>query len=417
MKKSVLFITPQPFFARRGSPFRVKATVTAIRDLGYEVDLLALPFGTDLPSDGYRLHRGYSIPGIGGIPIGPSWRKCLVDIGLALKAFRLCCSNKYDVIHGIEEGGIIANFLGRFFSIPHIFDMHSHMSDQLLASGFFKAQTLLNWFTKLECLCMRRASAIVTVGSDITEKARKIAPGVGVFSLNDCPLEFPANAEAACELVDRYQLRDSRILIYTGNLEPYQGIDLLLHSYARFIKSGVQGVKLVIIGGGSDSACSLAKYHSLSRELGITDQVVFTGELAPEDVALFVSKADVLVSPRVEGTNTPLKIYSYMASGKPIVATRIVSHTQVLNDDNCVLAAPNENDFAQSLSFVLNPSNSELTAARIKRAEELAATVYSREAFMKTVEDVYKYVFEKPRKAVYIKPGRVDSGPTVETIL
>ena len=49
---------------------------------------------------------------------------------------------------------------------------------------------------------------------------------------------------------------------------------------------------------------------------------------------------DILVSPRIRGTNTPLKIYSYLRSGKPIVATDLLTHTQVLSPDVARLVAP-----------------------------------------------------------------------------
>ena len=50
-------------------------------------------------------------------------------------------------------------------------------------------------------------------------------------------------------------------------------------------------------------------------------------------------RVDVVTSPRVEGNNTPLKIYEQLASGVPLVATEVLSHTQVLSKEQCFLAA------------------------------------------------------------------------------
>ena len=55
----------------------------------------------------------------------------------------------------------------------------------------------------------------------------------------------------------------------------------------------------------------------------------------------------MLTSPRSKGTNTPLKIYQYLRSGKPIVATRLLTHTQVLDDDTAMLTAPDPQAFAR----------------------------------------------------------------------
>jgi glycosyltransferase involved in cell wall biosynthesis len=66
-----------------------------------------------------------------------------------------------------------------------------------------------------------------------------------------------------------------------------------------------------------------------------------------------MAAADVLVSPRSSGSNTPLKIYSYMHSGRPIVATRIESHTQVLDDLSALLVEPDAASLAAGIDAVL----------------------------------------------------------------
>ena len=73
-----------------------------------------------------------------------------------------------------------------------------------------------------------------------------------------------------------------------------------------------------------------------------------------------LAQADVLVSPRITGDNTPMKIYTYLHSGKPILATRIPTHTQVLHPGVAMLAAPQVEEFAGAM-------------ARLARNEELRA--------------------------------------------
>jgi hypothetical protein len=68
---------------------------------------------------------------------------------------------------------------------------------------------------------------------------------------------------------------------------------------------------------------------------------------------LFIGLADVLVSPRLSGTNTPLKIYSFLKSGKPLVATNLWTHTQVLSDRIAVLVEPDAECMAEGISFAL----------------------------------------------------------------
>jgi len=63
----------------------------------------------------------------------------------------------------------------------------------------------------------------------------------------------------------------------------------------------------------------------------------------------YLAASDVLVSPRSRGTNTPLKIYQYLRSGKAIVATRLLTHTQVLSDETAILTEASPEGFARGI--------------------------------------------------------------------
>jgi hypothetical protein len=138
----VLLISPQPFFAHRGSPLRLKSTINFLTKNGYSVEILAFPFGEDITIDGLSIERGYKIPGIKNVKVGISPAKLLLDIGLSFKALRLITSRRYVAIHGVEEAAFIAVILGKLKSIPYVVDMHSDMSEQfaehkLLKNPFF----------------------------------------------------------------------------------------------------------------------------------------------------------------------------------------------------------------------------------------------------------------------------------------
>jgi glycosyltransferase involved in cell wall biosynthesis len=90
--------------------------------------------------------------------------------------------------------------------------------------------------------------------------------------------------------------------------------------------------------------------------------------------------SDVLVSPRSRGTNTPLKIYQYLRSGKPIVATRLLTHTQVLSDETAILTGTSPREFADGiLAAIDDPIRS---ASLGRRARVLADTKYSYDAYL-----------------------------------
>ncbi|HUY79344.1 MAG TPA: glycosyltransferase, partial [Ktedonobacterales bacterium] len=109
-----------------------------------------------------------------------------------------------------------------------------------------------------------------------------------------------------------------------------------------------------------------------------------------EEMPLCMRLADVLVSPRSEGTNTPLKLFSYLAAGKPIVATAIHSNTQVLTPDVALLVAPTGDALAQGTMQLLE--NSSLGDTLAANGQALAERMYSFDALVRGVAQVYAHV-------------------------
>src|SRR5207237_10041280 len=85
----------------------------------------------------------------------------------------------------------------------------------------------------------------------------------------------------------------------------------------------------------------------------IAKATIFAGQRPAEEIPAFLDAADVLVSPRSLGTNTPLKIYQYLRSGRAIVATRLLTHTQVLKDDVAILTEATAEGLARGLVAAL----------------------------------------------------------------
>ncbi|MGH8328097.1 MAG: glycosyltransferase, partial [Steroidobacteraceae bacterium] len=102
----------------------------------------------------------------------------------------------------------------------------------------------------------------------------------------------------------------------------------------------------------------------------------------------FLAQADILVSPRLQGSNTPMKVYSYMNSGRAILATRIRSHTQVIDDDSALLVEPNAQGLAKGLATLALDEG--LRARLGSAARRRASERYSLEAFREKVRAAYQ---------------------------
>jgi glycosyltransferase involved in cell wall biosynthesis len=103
---------------------------------------------------------------------------------------------------------------------------------------------------------------------------------------------------------------------------------------------------------------------------------------------LYTALADILLSPRSKGTNTPLKLYTYLRSGKPILATNIFSQTQVLTNETAVLVPPTTEGLAQGALQLLKDPH--LATEIGMRGKHFAIEHYSWPIFIQKILQVQK---------------------------
>ncbi len=118
---------------------------------------------------------------------------------------------------------------------------------------------------------------------------------------------------------------------YAGHLYPWKGVDLVVEAIAAL--PDAHG----LIVGGHEREPDLARVRALADRLGCRSRITFTGMLPPADVAARLDAADVLVLPNPPSAlsnafTSPLKLFEYMASGRPIVASDLPSIREVLTD-------------------------------------------------------------------------------------
>jgi glycosyltransferase involved in cell wall biosynthesis len=125
-----------------------------------------------------------------------------------------------------------------------------------------------------------------------------------------------------------------------------------------------------------------------SRALGVEDCTIFVDVVSPEESMVFLAYAKILISPRIAGTTIPLKIYSYMHSGKPIIATNIPAHTQVLNKDIALLVEPTKEDLAEGMITLL--SDPDLCKLLGDSAHQFAHEHFNYQKYEAKVKQIYQ---------------------------
>src|SRR5690349_3535518 len=146
----ILMIAPEPFFEPRGTPFSEFHRIRALLDLGHQVDLVTYPFGQDMNLAGLRVFRSRRPPFVHRVKIGPSLAKVPLDLLLAATAFRKAVSGRYDAIHSHEEGGLIGVLLAALLRVPHLYDMHSSLPQQLTNFAFSRSTLVRKMFLIIE---------------------------------------------------------------------------------------------------------------------------------------------------------------------------------------------------------------------------------------------------------------------------
>jgi glycosyltransferase involved in cell wall biosynthesis len=375
----ILMIAPQPFFEPRGTPFSEFHRIRALTDLGHEVDLVTYPFGHDVQMAGLRVFRCLRPPFLTGVRIGPSLAKLPLDLALTLTAVRRALTDSYDAVHSHEEGGVIGVLLAAVLRIPHLYDMHSSLPQQLSNFAFTRSSFIHRAFLLIERLMIRWSRVVVVICPSLEETARGVDANARIVLIENAPgsVDGDATPAQALEVRAAHNLPPSApVVLYTGTFEAYQGLDLLFAAMAR-VHERRPDARLLLAGGKPDQ---VARASETARAAGVGAVTVFAGERPAAEIPAYLLAADVLVSPRSRGTNTPLKIYQYLRAGRPIVATRLLTHTQVLDDDTAILTDVSADRFADGILIALE-DRARADAVSLG-ARRLAETRYSYEAYL-----------------------------------
>ena len=385
----ILFLAPQPFFEVRGTPLAVLHLVRALGALGHQVDLLTFPQGEPEPVDGVRHLRSLPLP-VGRVRAGASVAKMVLDVPFVAEAVLRLAFGRYDVVHAVEEAAHLVAPVARLLRVPLVMDVDSSIPDQLRYSGFATRGPILGLAEALERHALRHAAAVVTVCASLTEGVKARAAGTPVFQIEDPPLtdrgDLPSD-ERVRALRGELGLSSLPIVLYSGNFEPYQGVETLVDASPL-----VPGAQLLFMGGEPDE---IERLEGRARALGAEARCVFSGKRPPSQLPAFLAAADLLVSPRSKGENTPFKVFTYLASGKPLVATRIPSHTQLLSDETAFLVEPTPAGLAGGIRGALE--DPEEARARADRGHALIEREYSAARYREKVAQAYATVEELTR--------------------
>ncbi len=385
MKPRVLFLSPQPFFQWRGSPIRVDYNLRALSELGFEVDLVTLPFGEDRSIAGVTLHRVKNIPGLRDLPIGPSFGKLLFDAKIFLRALRLLRHNRYEVVHGVEDAGFLGVFLARRHRCLLVYEKHSDPAS-------YRKKGLRNLvmaaYARVEAFTMRHADAVIATGPGLAEAVRRLCPGTPCHHIPDIPSSLAEADPGRVQALRASFRKDEKevLALYVGSFAVYQGIDLLFAAIPEAIRREPR-LRVLVIGGTEGE---IAQRRAFLEKEGAAESVTFLGKMAPDELPSSLAAVDILLSPRISGNNTPLKLLDYLKAGRAILATDVEANRLLLDEGNAAFAPPEAGAFAEALAALAGSAEERARLARGGR--HLIDTHYNFRVYRDGIAKVYRGV-------------------------
>ena len=393
-ERRVLVVAPEPFYEDRGTPIAVRNVLQALSELEYQVDLLTYPVGQPVGIPRVRVLRLPNLFGLRHVPVGLSLRKLLLDATLVPALWLQLRRERYSCVHAVEEAAFPAVVLAHRRGVPVIYDMQSSLPEQMVRFRAFRGrriQRLLRW---CEAWLLHRADAVVS-SAGLLHRVSEAAPGKLAQEWHFPSMDAAPRQGAGTALRSELGIPSSAmVVVYAGTFEPYQGLAMLLASIPQ-IRESVPEAVFVLVGGDKES---LAQVREDAKHLQLHGSLFLAGRKPREEMPMYMAMADILVSPRVYGDNLPLKVFDYLAAGRPIVATDLPSHRALLDESRAILVEPSADGLACGiLSLLRDPPR----AARLAlAARAYAGSNLGWNRFLLAVKAVYEEVAGQARVAV-----------------
>jgi glycosyltransferase involved in cell wall biosynthesis len=300
----------------------------------------------------------------------------------------------FDLIHErfnlLSLGGVWAS---KKLGIPLILEVNADLLEQRKFKGRPERglrRIYAEWATRV---CFNAAARIICISAGLKDHlSRKWDIEDSKLTVLPCAADVDAfgpnhNPELARR---RLGLTTEPIVMWIGGYFPWHDLDLLLRSFTLVLQRH-PGARLVLVGDGPTRP-SIAQKVSQN---GLQQSVIMTGAIAHAEVPEMLSIADLAVVPAAPvpashgGTGTPLKLFEYMAAGKPIVATALNQAAEVIreNHNGLLVEAGDVNGFAEAIVTLLSDPGERVRLGQ--NARQQAIELHSWEEYTRRLEEIY----------------------------
>lgn len=341
-----------PFPWARGTPARILGMARALHEVGHEVHVVAYPLGELHRRLPFRVHRSVGVPGYRRTAPGadPLRLTMLLPL-LAATVDRVVRRHDIDVVHAHHvEGLLAARPAKRLRRVPIIYDAHTTLAGELPHYRHGLPRRLTAAVGRaLDRRLPQLADHVVATSQYIAHEMLDDGTAKDRVTVIGNGIEDDFVAATALDAIDPAPADDGiERIVYAGNLAAYQGIDTLLHAFAR-VAAARPAARLQLV-----TESVFEPYAALARQLGIMDRIDLEVPPPPHALGTRLAAADVLVNPRVECPGYPLKLLNYMAAGRPIVSFASSARDLTHGSEAWLVEQPSAAAFAHGLTTMLD---------------------------------------------------------------
>lgn len=371
----------------RGDSTHVRELVQNLSDLGHEVILIAC-----------NLQRSRDHNNLDIYPIKYYSEKLIPKFFISIYAFAIgvfvLIKRKPDIIYKRQSSLGEDILIARIARCPVVTEINGSISDEHGSSKTLIAKMINNILIYISKQSVLNSDHLVVVTTNlkniihnelnISEKNITIIPNganVKLFS--------PAQKKVSCEIVNLSC--DFNYICFIGNLASYQGIENLILAAPLILRTHPD-TRFLIIGDGAMKNEWMQKAH----DVGVYDKFIFTGSVPIEQVPLYINASDICVAPFRIARNSkiglsPLKIYEYLACGKPVVSSRIPNLEFIEEQHAGILVEPEKpEELAKAMIKLLEDNG--LREEMGKNGRDIVIKYYSWEANARKVAEVCENV-------------------------
>jgi glycosyltransferase involved in cell wall biosynthesis len=259
-----------------------------------------------------------------------------------------------DVIYLRQElFEVFPPILARLFGVPYVIEKNGIIEDEFRMRGF--SEIVIKILRLAEEINFRLSDKIICVTEGIKReivRRYKVNEGKLVVIPNGANIElFRPLDKHECRR--KLGLEEGAFYIgFVGSFAPWQGLDILIEAAKQVKKQGYFQIKYILVGSGERESI----IRKSVREYGLEQEILFSGRVAYGQVVYYINACDITVAPFTKERNSiigvsPLKLFEYLACGRPVIASRVDGVKEVIEEGKC--------------GYLFEPGNAEELANRI----------------------------------------------------